>query len=277
VSDAADTAAPFSRGALMDALTLVYRRSPTGGCPRQAPVLLTGYGAYEQSVDVGFDADLISLMDRGVVVAHAHVRGGGDLGPAWHDAGRLAEKETSFNDFVACAQYLIDEHITDPGRIAAWGASAGGLLVAVALNRHPALFASAVLEVPFVDVLNTLLDPALPLTEHDFDEFGDPSDEREYQWIRAYSPYDNIEARAYPPILVTTAMHDQRVGYWEALKWTARLRARKTDDNPLLLRIDSAGHLGESGRYGAVGETAMVYTFLLDMWGLLPVHGEYTE
>lgn len=257
-------------------LTLVYRRRASGACPLGAPVLITGYGAYEQAVDVGFDADLVSLLDRGVVVAHAHVRGGGDLGPAWHDAGRLAEKENSFTDFAACARHLIDQGIAARGSIAAWGASAGGLLVAVALNRHPERFAAAVLEVPFVDALNTLLDPALPLTEHDFDEFGDPSDPREHRWIRAYSPYDNIQPQAYPPVLVTAAMNDQRVGYWEALKWTARLRAMKTDDNPVLLRIDNAGHLGESGRYGAVKETAIVYTFLLDIWGLLPEAGTET-
>lgn len=257
-------------------LTLIYRREASGACPRNAPVLITGYGAYEQAVDLGFDADLVSLLDRGVVVAHTHVRGGGDLGPAWHDAGRLADKENSFADFIACARYLLDNGIAARGGLAAWGASAGGLLVAVALNRHPELFGSAVLEVPFVDALNTLLDPALPLTEHDFDEFGDPSDPHEYRWIRAYSPYDNIRSQAYPPALVTAAMNDQRVGYWEALKWTARLRAFKTDDNPVLLRMDNAGHLGESGRYGAVKETAIVYTFLLDMWGLLPEAGAET-
>jgi oligopeptidase B len=200
----------------------------------------------------------------------AHVRGGGDLGPAWHDAGRLGSKENSFRDFCACARFVIDNGYTDAGRIAAWGASAGGLLVAVALNREPQLFASAVLDVPFLDVLNTLLDPELPLTEHDFDEFGDPSVEEEYRWIRAYSPYDNISEQAYPPMLVSAALNDQRVGYWEALKWVARLRERKTDDNPLLLRIDAAGHLGETGRYDALRRIATVYTFLLDMWGVIP-------
>lgn len=251
-------------------LTMIYRRDTLrdDGCP--APLLLIGYGAYEEPMETEFDGDLISLLDRGVMVAMAHVRGGGDLGPAWHDAGRLGSKENSFRDFCACARFVIDNGYTDAGRIAAWGASAGGLLVAVALNREPQLFASAVLDVPFLDVLNTLLDPELPLTEHDFDEFGDPSVEEEYRWIRAYSPYDNIGEQAYPPMLVSTALNDQRVGYWEALKWVARLRKLKTDDNPLLLRVDAAGHLGETGRYDALRRIATVYTFLLDMWGLIP-------
>lgn len=251
-------------------LTLVYRAETLESRDGPAPLLLMGYGAYEESVDMDFDSDLVSLLDRGVIVALTHVRGGGDLGPEWHDAGRLADKEHSFTDFLACADYLVANGLTAPGRIAAWGASAGGLLAAVAVQRRPELFASAVLEVPFLDVLNTLLDPELPLSEYDFDEFGDPSVEEEYEWIRAYSPYDNIHAQAYPPMLVTAAMNDQRVGYWEALKWVARLRDTKTDDNPLLLKIDPAGHLGESGRYEAVRDSAIVYTFLLDAWGLLP-------
>ncbi|MDZ7843146.1 MAG: prolyl oligopeptidase family serine peptidase [Gammaproteobacteria bacterium] len=250
-------------------LSLVCRRDtlPAGGV---APLLLTGYGAYEESVDMQFDSDLISLMDRGVVVASAHVRGGGDLGPAWHDAGRLSAKENSFHDFLACADYLVEHGYTAPGRIAAWGSSAGGLLVAVAAQRKPELFASVVLEVPFLDVVNTLLDTGLPLTEHDFDEFGNPAVEEEYHWMRSYCPYDNIRPQAYPPMLVITAMNDQRVGYWEALKWTARMRAMRSDDNPLLLKVDQMGHLGESGRYESVRENAVVYTFLLDVWGLAP-------
>lgn len=254
-------------------LTLLRRKdTPLWG--GEAPVLLTGYGAYEQSVDMEFDSDLVSLLDRGVVAASAHVRGGGDLGPAWHDAGRLAGKENSFADFLACARYLIDNGCTSAGRIAAWGASAGGLLVAVAAQRAPELFASIVLEVPFLDVVNTLLDPGLPLTEHDFDEFGNPAVDEEFLWLRAYSPYDNIRRQTYPPMLVTTAMNDQRVGYWEAVKWTARLRAMRSDDNPLLLRVDETGHFGESGRYETARDTAVIYAFMLDMWGLAPERRE---
>lgn len=248
-------------------LTLVRRKDLPAPGP-ETPLLLTGYGAYEESADMQFDSDLVSLLDRGVVAASAQVRGGGDLGPGWHDAGRLSRKENSFRDFLACAHHLIERGYTGPGRIAAWGASAGGLLVAVAAQREPGLFASVVLEVPFVDVINTLLDPGLPLTEHDFDEFGNPSVAADYHWIRAYCPYDNIRQQAYPPMLVTGAMNDQRVGYWEALKWAARLRSMRSDDNPLLVKIDDTGHLGESGRYEAAKESAIIYTFLLDMWGL---------
>lgn len=249
-------------------LTLVFRKQVGQSASGAAPVLLTGYGAYEESLDMDFDSDLISLMDRGVIVAMAHVRGGGDLGPAWHDAGRLSRKENSFKDFIACAHYLVEHRYTKPGLIAAWGGSAGALLAAVAAHRHPELFASVVLEVPFLDVVNTLLDRDLPLTEHDFDEFGDPSVKEEFLWLRAYSPYDNIRPQAYPPMLLVAATHDQRVGCWEALKWAARLRANRTDDNPVLVKIDGTGHLGESGRYESVNESAIVYTFLLDLWGL---------
>lgn len=248
-------------------LTVVYRKDALQW-NGENPLLLTGYGAYEEPLDTEFDSDLISLLDRGVVAAMAHVRGGGDLGPAWHDGGRLSLKENSFDDFIACARFLVEERYTGEGRIAVQGGSAGGLLAAVAVNRVPDLFVSAVLEVPFLDVLNTLLDPELPLTEYDFDEFGNPAVEEEFQWIYAYSPYDNVRKQRYPPMLVTTAMNDQRVGYWEALKWTARLRATRTDDNPLLLKIDGTGHLGESGRYGSLKENALIYAFLLDMWGL---------
>lgn len=257
-------------GGVQVPVTLVYRRQALEQTNGPAPLLLTGYGAYEEALDMDFDSDLVSLLDRGVLVAMAHVRGGGDLGPEWHDAGRLGEKENSFADFIACADYLVEDGYTAPGLIAAWGASAGGLLAAVAIQRRPELFASAVLEVPFLDVLNTLLDPGLPLSEYDFDEFGDPSIVEEYEWIRDYSPYDNIRAQGYPPMLVTAAMNDQRVGYWEALKWVARLRTVKKGDNPVLLKIDPAGHLGESGRYGATRDSAIIYTFLLDAWGLIP-------
>jgi len=248
----------------------VIRHRDTGPGGVDTPLLLTGYGAYEESVDMQFDSDMVSLLDRGVVVAHAHVRGGGDLGPAWHDGGRLENKDNSFRDFLACAHFLVERGYTGPGRIAAWGASAGGLLVAVAAQREPRLFAAVVLEVPFLDVINTLLDPGLPLTEHDYDEFGNPAVAEEYHWLRSYSPYDNIDARAWPPMLVITALNDQRVGCWEALKWTARVRATRTDAAPLLLKVDDTGHLGETGRYDAVRESAIVYTFLLDMWQLLP-------
>lgn len=232
------------------------------------PVLMLAYGAYEENLDPSFDSDLVSLMDRGVVIALAHVRGGGDLGPDWHDEGCLHNKENSFNDFIACAEFLIQRGIARTGHIAAWGASAGGLLVAVCAQRRPELFSAIIAEVPFVDVINTLLDEDLPLTEHDYEEFGNPKEYDDYQYISAYSPYDNVDAQVYPPMLVTAGLKDQRVGYWEALKWVAKLRQLKIDQNPLLLLIDEYGHLGESDRYQELRRTAVIYSFLLDTWGL---------
>ncbi len=232
------------------------------------PLLLIGYGAYEESLDVEFNSDYLSLLDRGVVIALAHVRGGGELGHDWYEQGRLRNKEHSFSDFLECAEYLISRGYTAAGKIAAWGASAGGLLVAVAAQRRPELFAALVAEVPFVDVVNTLLDPSLPLTVHDFEEFGNPANESEYHYLRGYSPYDNVRTQDYPPMLITTGMHDQRVGYWESLKWVAKLRAIKTDDNLLLLKIDTTGHYGDAGRYQNLKRTALIYSFLLNMWGM---------
>jgi oligopeptidase B len=230
--------------------------------------LLVGYGAYEESLDVEFNSDYLSLLDRGVVIALAHVRGGGELGYDWYDQGRLDKKEHSFSDFLNCAEYLVSSGYTAAGKIAAWGSSAGGLLVAVAAQRRPELFAAMVAEVPFVDLINTLLDPSLPLTVHDYEEFGNPVKESEYRYLRSYSPYDNVSAQAYPPMLITAGLHDQRVGYWESLKWVAKLRSAKTDDNLLLLKIDTTGHYGKTGRYQDLKRTAFIYSFLLNMWGL---------
>ncbi len=232
------------------------------------PLLLVGYGAYEESLDVEFNSDYLSLLDRGVVIALAHVRGGGELGYDWYDQGRLGNKEYSFSDFLNCAEWLISQGYTAAGKIAAWGASAGGLLVAVAAQRRPELFAAVVAEVPFVDIVNTLLDPNLPLTVHDYEEFGNPANEREYRYLRSYSPYDNVSAQQYPPMLVTSGLHDRRVGFWESLKWVAKLRSVKTDDKLLLLKVDTTGHYGETGRYQDVKRTAFMYSFLLNVWGV---------
>ncbi len=247
-------------------ISVLHRRDLTRD--GSSPLLLLGYGAYEESLEMDFNGDLLSLVERGVVVASAHVRGGGELGCCWHEGGRMENKEHSFSDFLACAEYLIEEGFTSRGRIAAWGASAGGLLVAVAAHREPQLFAAIVAEAPFVDVVNTLLDASLPLTVHDYDEFGNPNLERDYRRLLGYSPYDTVREQEYPPMLVTTGFQDQRVGYWEALKWVAKLRAMKTDDNPLILLIEDAGHYGETGRYREMRHTALIYAFLLHMWGI---------
>jgi oligopeptidase B len=233
-----------------------------------APVLLSGYGAYEECCELYFDSDILSLLDRGVIIAIAHVRGGGELGRSWYTGGKLMEKENGFSDFLACAEFLIAKGYTTAGKIALQGSSAGGLLVAVTMQRRPELFAGVVAEVPFVDVINTLLDDDAPLTQHDIEEFGDPRDPDVFKYLVQYSPYENVRPGDYPPLLVTAAMEDQRVGYWEPLKWVAKLRAAKTDHNLLLLKLEEAGHYGQSGRYQQLRDIALIYAFLLRCWGI---------
>ena len=245
-------------------ITLIKKRTTK----QTAPVLLRGYGAYEECYEVYFDSDILSLLDRGVIVAIAHVRGGGELGRSWYTGGKLMEKENGFNDFLACAEFLIAEGYTTAGKIALQGSSAGGLLVAVAMQRRPELFAGVVAEVPFVDVINTLLDDDAPLTQHDIEEFGDPKNPEVFKYLMQYSPYENVRPGDYPPLLVTAAMEDQRVGYWEPLKWVAKLRAAKTDHNLLLLKLEEAGHHGQSGRFQQLRDTALTYAFLLQCWGI---------
>jgi oligopeptidase B len=235
-----------------------------------APTLLKGYGAYGISYTTTFDRNAASLLDRGFVVAIAHVRGGGDLGQPWHDAGRMRAKPNSFADFVACAEELVGRGVAAPERLAIAGGSAGGLLVAAALNLRPELFAAAILLVPFVDVVRTMSDPSLPLTVGEFEEWGDPAIEEQYRWIRAYSPYDNLVAASYPAILVRTSFWDSQVMYWEPAKYVARLRLLKRDDRPLLLvtNLDAGGHGGYAGRYDRLRDTAFDYAFLLDALGV---------
>jgi oligopeptidase B len=244
-------------------VTLVYRRSLRAAGPQ--PLLLYGYGSYGISEPDGFSSRRLSLLDHGLIYATAHVRGGGELGEPWRLAGRMKSKMTTFTDFIACAQALVRAGYTTPGRMAASGGSAGGLLMGAVLNLRPDLFRCAVLNVPFVDVLNTMLDASLPLTTDEYIEWGNPNVAEEYGWMRAYSPYDNIRAQAYPAILVTTALNDSQVPYWEGCKYVAKLRALKTDRNPLLLRVnlDPAGHGGASGRYDALREKADDYAFIL--------------
>jgi oligopeptidase B len=238
------------------------------GAPRdgRAPLLLTAYGAYGWSSEATFDSGRFSLVDRGVTVAIAHVRGGGELGKKWHDGGRMMNKMNTFTDFISCAEHLVAERYTTPERLAISGTSAGGLLIGAVLNLSPALFKAAVAQVPFVDVLNTMLDEKLPLTVGEFEEWGNPRDKAQYEYMAAYSPYDNVTERAYPSLLVKSAYNDSQVMYFEPAKWVARLRALKTDRNPLLLKmdLDPAGHSGKSGRYERLRETAFVMAFLLN-------------
>jgi oligopeptidase B len=243
-------------------VSLVFRRDPA--VPRPAPLLLTGYGSYGISFPVGFSSNRLSLLDRGVVVAIAHVRGGGELGKRWHDAGRMAAKLHSFTDFVAVADALVREGLTEPRRLAIEGGSAGGLLVGAATNLRPDLFGLVIAQVPFLDVINTMLDPTLPLTVGEYEEWGNPALPEQFAWLRRYCPYTNLARRAYPTMLVRTSLNDSQVMFWEPAKYVARLRTLKSDPSPILLLTNmGAGHGGASGRYDRLREVALDYAFLL--------------
>ena len=248
-------------------VSLVYRpdlRPAEGG----SPLLLYGYGSYGASMDASFSSPLLSLLDRGFVYAIAHIRGGEEMGRSWYENGKLLHKKNTFTDFIAAAEHLAAEGYADPDRIYAMGGSAGGLLMGAVFNMRPDLWHGVVARVPFVDVVTTMLDASIPLTTFEWDEWGDPREREYYDYMLSYSPYDNVEARDYPHMLVTTGLHDSQVQYWEPAKWVARLRANKTDDNLLLLETNmGAGHGGASGRYDRYRETALVYAFLLDLAG----------
>lgn len=244
-------------------ISLVARRE-VFAADQPAPLYLYGYGAYGASLDPWFSHARLSLLERGFIFAIAHVRGGGEMGEAWYRAGKLEHKQNTFDDFIACAERLIAEGLTSPARLAISGGSAGGLLIGAVLNQRPELFAAAIAEVPFVDVLNTMLNPDLPLTVTEYDEWGDPNQPEVFARLQGYAPYENVRAQAYPAILAVAGYNDSRVQYWEAAKWVARLRERKTDDNLLLLKTDlDAGHGGMSGRYQGIRDVALEYAFLL--------------
>jgi oligopeptidase B len=237
-------------------------------------MLLTGYGAYGISYPVGFSSNRLSLLDRGVIVAVAHVRGGGELGRRWHDAGRMAHKSNSFTDFIAVAEALIAQGRTTPHRLAIEGGSAGGLLMGAVTNLRPDLFGAVVAQVPFVDVINTMSDASLPLTVGEYEEWGSPLVPEHYRWIRPYCPYTNLAAGEYPAMLVRTSLNDSQVMYWEPAKYVARLRTLKTDLHPLLFLTNmGAGHAGASGRYDRLREVALDYAFVLWRVGA-PGNGE---
>lgn len=248
-------------------ISLVIKREALG---RPVPLYLYGYGAYGESLDPWFSHARLSLLDRGVAFAIAHVRGGGELGEAWYRAGKQEHKHNTFSDFIACAEHLIAQGFTTAEQLAISGGSAGGLLIGAVLNQRPELFKAAIAEVPFVDVLNTMLDPDLPLTVTEYDEWGNPEEPAVYDRIKAYAPYENVSAQAYPALLVIAGYNDSRVQYWEAAKWVAKLRATKTDDNPLLLKTElGAGHGGMSGRYQGLRDVALEYAFVLKVLGLV--------
>jgi len=248
-------------------ISVVHRRDVV--LDGRAPALLSGYGAYEHSSDPAFRASRVSLLDRGFVCAIAHVRGGGELGRAWYEAGRLEHKANTFSDFVTCAQTLIAQGFTTPSRLVARGGSAGGLLMGAVANLRPDLFAAIVAEVPFVDVVTTMLDADLPLTITEWEEWGDPHEAGAYARMKAYSPYDNVDAHPYPAMFVTTGLNDPRVQYWEPAKWVAKLRAHTTSDKPILLRTEmGAGHSGPSGRYDAWRDEAAILAFVCSTVGV---------
>ncbi len=243
-------------------LSVVYRRdTPRDG---SAPLLLYGYGSYGISVPVNFSSNRLSLLDRGVIYGIAHVRGGGELGKPWHDAGRMHKKRNTFTDFIAAAERLIALRYTAPDRLIIEGGSAGGLLMGAVANLRPDLFRIVISHVPFIDVLNTMLDASLPLTVGEYEEWGNPQIAEDYFYMKSYCPYTNLERKAYPTMLVKTSLNDSQVMYWEPAKYVAKLRTLKTDANPLLLKTNmGAGHGGASGRYDYLREIALDYAFLL--------------
>jgi oligopeptidase B len=248
-------------------ISIVYRK----GIKKDGsnPLLLYGYGAYGLSTDATFSALRVSLLDRGFVYAIAHVRGGQELGRWWYEDGKVLNKKNTFTDFIACAEELVREKYTSPAKLFADGASAGGLLIGAVINMRPDLFKGAVAEVPFVDALTTMLDESIPLTTEEYDEWGNPNQKKFYDYILSYSPYDNVKAKAYPNLLVSTSLQDSQVQYWEPAKWVAKLRVTKTDTNELLLKTYmEAGHGGVSGRYQRYREVALTYAFVLDLVGI---------
>jgi oligopeptidase B len=233
------------------------------------PLLLYAYGSYGSTQEAGFNSGVLSLVDRGFAYAIAHIRGGQEMGRAWYDEGKMLKKMNTFNDFIDVAQYLVDNKFTSPNKLIAQGGSAGGLLMGVVTNVRPDLFRAIVADVAFVDVINTMMDASIPLTAQEWKQWGDPHIKEHYVYMKAYSPYDNVDRKAYPWILATTSLNDSQVAYWEPAKWVAKLRAIKTDTNPLLIKINMAGgHGGSSGRYDVLRERAFRYAFILDAVGM---------
>jgi oligopeptidase B len=248
-------------------VSLVYRKDQFRkgrGKPGTNPLYVYGYGSYGYSLPLGFSSNRLSLLDRGIVMAFAHIRGGGDLGEPWHDAGKMLVKRNTFSDFIASAEHLTASGYGDSDRVAAEGGSAGGLLMGAIVNMRPDLFRVIISHVPFVDVMNTMLDASLPLTVPEYEEWGNPNEEKYFNYMLSYSPYDNLKQDSYPSMLVKTSLHDSQVMYWEPAKYVAKLRTFKTDSNPLLLVTNmKAGHGGASGRYDYLKEIAFDYAFLL--------------
>ncbi len=251
-------------------ISMVYHKdTPIDGT---APLLLYGYGSYGNSIDATFSSTSLSLVNRGFVYAIAHIRGGQEMGRQWYEDGKLMNKINTFTDFIDCAEYLVEADYVDPERLFARGGSAGGLLMGAVINLRPDLWKGVVAAVPFVDIVTTMLDDTIPLTTFEYDEWGNPNEQEAYEYMLSYSPYDNVEAKDYPNLLVTTGLHDSQVQYWEPAKWVAKMRKMKTDNNRLLLKTNmSAGHGGASGRFERIKEIAFDYAFVLDLAGAVSI------
>ena len=240
----------------------------------QQPILLYAYGSYGNSMEPYFSSSRLSLLDRGFAFAIAHIRGGEEMGRHWYEDGKLLKKINTFNDFIDCGDYLVENNYTNKEKLFAMGGSAGGLLMGAVVNMRPELWKGAVAAVPFVDVVTTMLDESIPLTTFEYDEWGNPNDKTYYEYMKSYSPYDNVEGKEYPALLVTTGLHDSQVQYWEPAKWVAKMRELRTDNEPLLLHTNmDAGHGGQSGRFRRFKETALEYAFLLDLAGKVQIKG----
>jgi oligopeptidase B len=248
-------------------ISLVYRKgTPKNGI---APLYQYAYGSYGYSLDASFSSTRLSILDRGFIFAICHIRGGEEMGRHWYEDGKLLKKKNTFTDFIACSEHLIKENYTSVERLVASGGSAGGLLMGAVVNLRPDLYKAIVADVPFVDVVTTMLDESIPLTTGEFDEWGNPKEKEYYDYMLSYSPYDNVTAKAYPNLLITTGLHDSQVQYWEPAKWVAKLRTLKTDNNLLLLKTNmDAGHGGASGRFEALKEIALEYIFLFEVLGV---------
>jgi oligopeptidase B len=235
----------------------------------RAPLLLYAYGSYGASSAPTFSSNRLSLLDRAVIYALAYIRGGGELGEDWREQGRMMKKMNTFTDFIDCAEHLVKNKYTSSDRLVIQGGSAGGLLMGAVMNMRPDLFRAVVADVPFVDVMNTMMDASLPLTTSEWIEWGNPNNIEEFEYMIKYSPYDNVKAQKYPAMLVRVSLNDSQVPYWEGTKFVAKIRGMKTDTNPLLLKANmGAGHGGSSGRYDALRETAFAYAFMLWQMGL---------
>ena len=248
-------------------MSVVYKKGieKNGSCP----LLQYAYGSYGSTVDPYFSTIRLSLLDRGFIYVISHVRGGEYLGRQWYEEGKLLQKQNTFSDFIACSKHLIKEKYTSERHLYAMGGSAGGLLIGAVINKAPELYNGVIAAVPFVDVVTTMLDDSIPLTTGEYDEWGNPNDKSYYNYMKSYSPYDNLEEKEYPHMLVTAGLHDSQVQYWEPAKWVAKLRVLKTDSNKLFLKTNmDAGHGGASGRFESLREDAEEFAFLLDLEGI---------